>query len=470
VSGTTVSLTASAASGSIFGGWSGSADCADGSVTVTANINCTATFNLASGYMITTSLVKEITSSGSASGKVVSSPVGIDCGTDCTETYPSGQVITLTPVPAANSKFAGWTGDADCTDGSVTMNASKACTAKFALNTATLSVAKNGKGRVASTSSGIDCGSTCSSTVTAGSAVSLSATPDAGFVFSGWSGGCSDTGNCTVTVSANTTVTANFTNLGDKIGVYRPSTGEWFLDRNGSGTWEDCTVDLCAQPFTGSDALPVVGDWNGSGTKKLGLFVPASSQWLLDANGNGIWEGCGVDLCLHSLGKPDDLPFAAQWKTGTEDRIAIFRPSEKKWHLALNGNESLDSCKDDQCVRLDVYRSGDVPVAGDWAGRGATQLGLFRPSTGQWFLDRNADRAWNGCTTDLCIGAFGTSGDVPVSGDWNGTGVSKIGVYRPSTGEWFLDLNGNGKWDGPSVDIYVSGYGQSEDVPVVGKW
>jgi hypothetical protein len=55
-----------------------------------------------------------------------------------------------------------------------------------------------------------------------------------------------------------------------------------------------------------------------------------------------------------------------------------------------------------------------------------------------------------------------------VIGDWNGTGISKIGVFRPATGEWFLDANGNGKWD-DGIDLYLS-YGEPGDVPVVGKW
>ena len=156
--------------------------------------------------------------------------------------------------------------------------------------------------------------------------------------------------------------------------------------------------------------------------------------------------------------------------TTPEDQIAIFRPGEKKWHLDLNGNENLDNCKIDRCATLSVYQGGDVPVAGDWTGGGITQVGLFRPSTGQWFLDKSANRSWNGCNKDLCIAAFGASGDVPVSGDWNGTGISKIGVYRPSTGEWFLDLNGNGQWDGPGLDLHISQYGHAGDLPVVGKW
>ena len=273
-----------------------------------------------------------------------------------------------------------------------------------------------------------------------------------------------------MTLSASMTVTANFfNNLTDRIGLYRPSTGEWFLDRNGNGIGDSCGADLCPHPFAGSSGVPVVGDWNGSGAAKIGLFMPESFQWLLDANGNGIWDGCGVDICTQSFGQSTDIPVVGHWTAG-EDRIAIFRPTEKRWHLDLNGNEILDRCTIDKCPAFSNYKAGDVPVAGDWTGRGTTQLGLFRPSTGEWFLDRNANRAWNGCSKDLCVSSFGMAGDVPVSGDWDGTGISKIGVFRPSTGEWLLDLNGNGQWDGSGLDLYVSGYGQEGDIPVVGRW
>jgi hypothetical protein len=70
---------------------------------------------------------------GFGSGKVTSSPAGIDCGATCTALFTPGQVVALTATPATGSVFAGWSGDADCTDGSVTMSAAVHCIARFAL-------------------------------------------------------------------------------------------------------------------------------------------------------------------------------------------------------------------------------------------------------------------------------------------------------------------------------------------------
>src|SRR5437870_10412284 len=64
---------------------------------------------------------------GTGSGTVSSSPLGISCGTDCSEPYESGTVVTLTAAPASGSTFDGWSGcdtaaGATCT---VTMSGAK---------------------------------------------------------------------------------------------------------------------------------------------------------------------------------------------------------------------------------------------------------------------------------------------------------------------------------------------------------
>jgi hypothetical protein len=76
----------------------------------------------------------------------------------------------------------------------------------------TVSKAGDGAGTVASAPGGILCGTDCSETYLAGSAVTLTAIPAAGSTFAGWSGGgCAGSEPCTVAGKGPVTVTATFT-------------------------------------------------------------------------------------------------------------------------------------------------------------------------------------------------------------------------------------------------------------------
>lgn len=77
-----------------------------------------------------------------------------------------------------------------------------------------LTVARSGTGAgtVTSAPAGISCGAACSTTAPSGTTFTLTASPSAGSVFSGWTGGgCSGTATCVVALGADTTVTATFT-------------------------------------------------------------------------------------------------------------------------------------------------------------------------------------------------------------------------------------------------------------------
>jgi hypothetical protein len=98
---------------------------------------------------------------------------------------------------------------------------------------------------------------------------------------------------------------------------------------------------------------------------------------------------------------------------GTTD-IAVFRPSTGGWFV--KGAPSMF-----------WGASGDVPVPGDYDGDGTTDIAVFRPSSGMWFVKGAPSASW------------GTSGDVPVPGDYDGDGRTDIAVFRPSSGMWFVD-------------------------------
>jgi hypothetical protein len=73
--------------------------------------------------------------SGSGSGVVTAA--GIDCGSDCTESYNSGETVQLEASPAAGSSISGWAGCDSIPAPSlcnVTMSANRTVTAEFTVN------------------------------------------------------------------------------------------------------------------------------------------------------------------------------------------------------------------------------------------------------------------------------------------------------------------------------------------------
>jgi len=154
----------------------------------------------------------------------------------------------------------------------------------------------------------------------------------------------------------------------------------------------------------------VTGDWNGTGTTKIGIY--ADGLWYLDINGNGAWDG-----------EPTD-------------KIVVFGTG----------------------------LTGAVPVTGNWTGGAATNVGVYL--NGSWYLDMNGNGAWDGEPTDKFIFfGVGLPGAIPVTGDWSGSGSKKVGVFVDGT--WYLDFNGNWAWD-PAIDI-INIFGSAGQKPVSGR-
>ena len=100
--------------------------------------------------------------------------------------------------------------------------------------------------------------------------------------------------------------------------------------------------------------------------------------------------------------------------------------------------------------------AGDVPVVGDWTGSGVTTPGIFRKGT--WYL-RNSNTTGGG---DISF-AYGAATDIPIVGDWTGQCKKTPGLFR--LGHWYLR---NSNTAGPA-DISFT-YGATTDIPVVGDW
>ncbi len=83
---------------------------------------------------------------------------------------------------------------------------------------------------------------------------------------------------------------------------------------------------------------------------------------------------------------------------------------------------------------------GDIPITGDWSGTGTTKIGIYRPATGTFILDYNGNGVFDGPLIDRVYQFVAPApGDVPVTGDWTGTGTTKIGIFRATaanSGYW----------------------------------
>ena len=125
--GASVTLTAAAASGSTFAGWSGA--CAGNGTCV---VSMTAASTVTATFSASTHVALSVLRAGTGMGTVTSMPAGINCGTTCSADYASGTSVTLTAAPTSGSTFAGWTGactgTANCV---VTLAQARSVTATF---------------------------------------------------------------------------------------------------------------------------------------------------------------------------------------------------------------------------------------------------------------------------------------------------------------------------------------------------
>ncbi len=254
------------------------------------------------------------------------------------------------------------------------------------------------------------------------------------------------------------------------LAFFRPASATWFVDADRSGTISGCTLDVCLPAFGVSTDIPFFADWYNQGLPAAGVFRPALGRWFLDTNANGKWDPTAGDVQYGPFGLATDKPVVGKWEpTLPFTRIGVFRPSTGMWYLDRDGDGKWDGPVDDR--QFGPFGTAtDLPVVGRWTGTSDTRIGFYRPSTRRWHLDANNDGLVSPCGVDTCLGPFGAPTDIPVIGDWADAGKDHIGVYRPSTGYWYLDRNGNGVWEGCTTDLCAGPVGLPTDKPLTVAW
>ncbi|MCB1055056.1 MAG: Ig-like domain-containing protein [Acidobacteria bacterium] len=293
--GSQLTLSATPDVGSTFLGWSGDGCSGTGlcSITMDGAHAITATFGIASYPLLVEKL-------GDGAGLITSSPTGIDCGSDCSESFLYDTTVTLTATPQTGSTLIGWSepacpGTGPCV---VTIDAARAVSAEFGLQQFSLTVTKSGDGSCGITSdpAGIDCGTDCAGDFFFGRSVTLTATPDPDSALTAWSGACTGTGPCVVTIGGATAVNAECGIAELSLDVTKTGAGDGLVQSDPAGI--DCG-STCSADFL-------------FGTPVILAASPNSTSYLASWTGGGC---SGTGDCLVTVEAPMSV-------------AAEFRPTE----------------------------------------------------------------------------------------------------------------------------------------------
>jgi hypothetical protein len=185
----------------------------------------------------------------------------------------------------------------------------------------------------------------------------------------------------------------------------------------------------------------------------LGIAVDGSGNVYITGYSNATWgtpfnaHAGGYDAFVAKISEMSIYVFDGHDFDGNgSSDVSVFRPSNGRWYLRGIGSYVWGT-------------AGDIPVNGDYNGDGTTDIAVWRPSNGWWYLKGIGGASW------------GTSGDIPVPGNYNGdvNGKTDIAVWRSSNGRWYVKGIGSYVW-GTKGDIPVPGDYDGDGTTDIAVW
>ena len=217
------------------------------------------------------------------------------------------------------------------------------------------------------------------------------------------------------------------------IGIFRPGTGQWWQIRSSTGSVSVANFGL------GTDRI-VPGDFSGDGRSDIAVWRPSTGVWFVVRSEDSAF-------ITFPFGLNGDIPQPADFDADGRTDAAVFRPSTNTWFI----RRSIDLG-----ATIDTFgTAGDLPVTADYDGDGRSDIAIYRPSLGQWWIKRS--------TAGVTVLTFGNSLDKATQGDFTGDGRADVALWRPSTGEWFVLRS-------EDLSYYSFPFGTIGDVPAPGDF
>jgi len=144
----------------------------------------------------------------------------------------------------------------------------------------------------------------------------------------------------------------------------------------------------------------------------------------VEAIGNVFFDMNDANITVSGVAPPPRS--RADFDGDGKSDLSVFRPSSGDWYL----NRSTAGF---QVLHWGV--STDSIVPGDYDGDAKTDVAVFRPSATGGVPDFYV---LNSATSTVTALEWGTTGDVPVVGDYDADGKADFAIWRPSTGVWYI--------------------------------
>ncbi|MEO8573371.1 MAG: VCBS repeat-containing protein [Pyrinomonadaceae bacterium] len=177
-------------------------------------------------------------------------------------------------------------------------------------------------------------------------------------------------------------------------------------------------------------------DFDRDGRADFAVFRPSSTTWMSEPSNPD------SKATAFQWGHASDVLVPSDYDADGQTDFAVWRPENGVWYIHQSGDDSVLLVRWGITTMHPTGGSPDVPVPADYDGDGETDLAVWRPDTGEWWIVRSA----NGYDQNKAIAfKWGKLGDVPVQADYDGDGKADYAVFRPSENRWFIRASSTGK-------------------------